>query len=105
MTEECSSGRPPYKERQLRAPIRLCRTKTVLLAKPGMMVTNNHQPSDELMQVQRNLKHRCSLRDPSQRLHCCSLGSGRKPNETGTPPPPKLSSHVRNPDEPKAESK
>lgn len=56
MTTECSSGRPPYKERQLRAPIRLCRTQTVLLAKPGMMVTYNHQPSDEPMQVGRNSK-------------------------------------------------
>ena len=80
MTEECSSGRPPYKERQLRAPIRLCRTKTVLPAKPGMMVTYNHQPSDEPLQLGRNSKARFSqVRDHSHSLLGRHLGVRTKP--------------------------
>lgn len=46
-----------------------------------------HQPSDELVQFERNSKCRGNCRNHSQRSSCRNLGSGRKPNETGMPNP------------------
>lgn len=43
-----------------------------------------HQPSDELMQFQRNSQCRVNCASDSQHSNCCNCGSGRKPTITKT---------------------